>query len=237
MERDGEASANTTVVLIDQVNTPPASQAFAIPRAAKFVQMRRKGDRVGIYTFSGDGLQAVQEITDDTELLSRAVNSLKARDPRERSRDTTGMTAHAAEGTTTRHGGYVARRWNSKTVLEAIARHLANVPGRKNLIWLTTSFPFICPPPPEPAHRELQTGDGKVAAQALNDANVALYAVDARGLMGALAGLTGVRSAEFWYSSETGGPSGADAPGRGYQSRRAHYRTISCGPYGRPGVL
>ena len=195
MEREGEASANATVVLIDQVNTPPAVQAFAIPRVAKFVQMRRKGDRAGIYTFSADGLRAVQDITDDTELLGRAVNSLKARDPIQRSRDTAGMTAHAAEN----HNAMevTSRAMEFKTVLEAIARHLASVPGRKNLIWVTTSFPLFWPeePPQQPIvdfRPEMEQ-----AAHALNDADIALYAVDARGLMGALSGLTAIRNAEF----------------------------------------
>src|SRR5579863_10205086 len=51
-ERDDEALAHATVLLIDQKNTPHATQAFAIQRIVKFVQTRRnKSDRVGIYTF------------------------------------------------------------------------------------------------------------------------------------------------------------------------------------------
>jgi len=194
MEREGERFANATVLLIDQINTPPASQAFAIPRVMKFLQMRRKGDRVGIYTFSADGLRAVQEITDDAELLSRAANSLKARDPSRRSRDTTGMTAHAAEAHNALEA--TARSTEFKTVLEAIARHLARAPGRKNLIWVTTGFPLLLPPPPEQPIIDLRP-DMEEAARTLNEANIALYVVDARGLMGALSGLTAIHSAEL----------------------------------------
>ncbi len=194
LERAGEALANATVLLVDQVNTPPAVQAFAIPRIVKFVETRRKGKRVGIYTMSGDGLQAIQEITDDAELLSRAARSLKARDRRRRSPDTTGMTAHAAENHSALEVTVSAVGF--KDVLEAIARHLASVPGRKSLIWVTNSFPLFFPPPPQQPivdyRKEMEEG-----ARALNDANVALYAVDARGLQGALDGLTAIQNAEF----------------------------------------
>jgi VWFA-related protein len=193
LERGSEALANTTILLIDQVNTPAVIQAFVIPRIVKFVKNRRTGDRIGIYTMSGDGLRAVQEITDDAELLSRAANSLKAREPGRRSPDTTGMTAHAAED----HSALAVTvsAVGFKDVLEAIARHLASVPGRKSLIWLTNSFPLFFPPPPQQPivdyRREMEA-----AARALNAANVALYAVDARGLQGALSGMTAISNAE-----------------------------------------
>jgi VWFA-related protein len=193
LERGGNALANATVLLIDQFNTPPAVQAFAIQRVAKFLQMHRGGDRIGIYTYSIDGLQAVQEITGDAELLSRAAKGLKARNLIRRSHDTAGMTAHQAEG----HGALETAEAASgfQGVLEEVARHLARAPGRKTLIWVSTSFPLFFPPPPEPPildyRKEMEAG-----ARALNDANVALYAVDARGLQGALSGLTAVSNAE-----------------------------------------
>jgi VWFA-related protein len=198
LERGGEAAGsitgNTTVLLIDQVNTPTAVQAFAIPRVVKFVRMRRKGDRTGIYAFGANGLQAVEEITDDSELLNRAANRLQARDRSSRDSDTTGMTAHAAADFTalTIAGGAAG----FKSVLETIARHLAKVPGRKSLIWVTTSFPLFFPPPPQPPIVDYRK-EMEEAARALNEANVALYAVDARGLQGALDGLTAIQNAEF----------------------------------------
>lgn len=189
LERDGEA--NATVLLIDQKNTPQTDQAFAIQRIVKFLEMRRRGDRIGVYIFARDGsLRTVQEITDDAELLRRAANSLKPRDPIYRTNDTTGMTAHAAEG----YQGLTLteRAMDFKRVLEMIARHVASVPGRKSLIWTTTGFPLLVP--------ELGLDfrpDMEEAARALNDSSVALYAVDARGLTGALNGMTAIASAEF----------------------------------------
>ena len=76
-ERDDEGLARATVLLVDQKNAPAAVQAFAIQRVVKFVRMRNKNDRIGIYTFGKDGrLQVVQDLTDDGELLGRAAGSL-----------------------------------------------------------------------------------------------------------------------------------------------------------------
>jgi VWFA-related protein len=189
-ERDGNAAGDTTVLLIDQKNTPQEVQAFAIQRVVKFVKMRRRGDRIGIYTFGKDGkLQAVQEITDNGESLNRGADSLKARDPSYRDLDTGGMTAHAVEGFLALE--FQERGLDTKYALEGIAHHLANVPGRKSLIWVSTSFPLFNP--------ELGIEfrpDMDEAARALNDANMALYAVDAHGLIGSLSGMIAMSNAE-----------------------------------------
>ena len=196
-ERDDESRASATIIPIDQKNTPHASQAFAIPRIVKFVQTRRnKSDRIGIYTFGKDGkLQIVQDLTDDADLLIRAANSLKAQDPNYRSPDTDGMTDRAA--TEFIELSIRERAMDTKQVLEATARHLASVPGRKSLIWVSVGFPLMWPPQPGPLPPDIDFNpDMDQTARVLNDANVALYAVDARGLPGALNGATGISDAE-----------------------------------------
>ncbi len=166
LDRDGDALENATVLLVDRKNTAQNDQAFAIQRIAKFLQARRirgSGHRIGIYTFGAEGsLHVVQEVTDDAGLLSRAAGSLKARDPNSSSYEPAGFAM------------------DTKHVLEAIARHLASVPGRKSLVWVSSSFPLV----PEPGKFSDTDVNAPVeeAAGALNDANVALYAVDARGL-------------------------------------------------------
>ncbi len=173
LERGGDSLANATVVLIDRINTAPADQVFAIQRIVKFLRTRRnndsKPDRIGIYTLGRDGLRAVQEITDNAALLRQAADNLIARD------------------TSSQPGS--ERVMATKRAFEAIARHLASVPGRKGLIWVTGGFPLATP--------EFNSNpDMEEAARALNDADVALYAVDARGLVGALSGMTAISNAE-----------------------------------------
>src|SRR5262245_26680076 len=78
--------------------------------------------------------------------------------------------------------------------LQAIARHVKGIPGRKNVVWLSAGFPFAPPtrarrpgdargaaPPETPDNFSSQLNR---ASRSLNDANVALYPVDVRSLAG-----------------------------------------------------
>ncbi len=163
-----DRQGNTVVVFLDQRNTPPPEQAFAIQRIAKFIATRGPQDRTGIYTFGRDAsLKVVQEITSDSELLSRAAGSLKFQDPDFRSPDVSGLEGNGGRGLLSArqrgqdspdltglqgNGGHAAdeftallirmREIDTKQVLEQAARHLANVPGRKSLIWISPGFPL-----------------------------------------------------------------------------------------------
>jgi hypothetical protein len=92
--------------------------------------------------------------------------------------------------------------------LVAIAHHLERVPGRKNLIWVSGSFPVrwiardTVPLPGRPASSDQSLGpEIERAARALASSNLAVYPVDARGLRS---------TAEY-------------APGRESISRRAQF--------------
>jgi len=187
--RGPEAGGNTIVLLLDQINTPQELQGFAIPRMLKFVESRPPQDRIGIYTLNQTGLHAAQELTSDRELLKAAANRLQSRDPRQRINDTSGMSAHEAMAYAAMNIAGPAQA--VEFAMQEVARHLAGVPGRKTLVWVTTAFPLF----------DLSVGvdfrpEMEKAAHALNDARVTLYSVDARGLIGALDGLTAITRAE-----------------------------------------
>jgi VWFA-related protein len=209
--RADSPQGNSVVVFLDQRNTPQPDQAFAIQRIAKFIATRGPQDRTGIYTFGREGaLKVVQEITSDRELLSRAAVSLKARDPSYFSPDVSGLSdrptargrgapgapeppqGHAADEFTELYTEMLirTREIDTRQVLEQAARHLANVPGRKSLIWISPAFPL---------HWKYLdfTPDVLEAARKLNDAGVALYGVDPRGMAGALSGQTSIAPAEY----------------------------------------
>jgi len=60
-----------------------------------------------------------------------------------------------------------ARAETTMAALSAIAAHAADVPGRKNLLWLSANLPF----------------PGRMIARILSRANIAAYPVDVRGLL------------------------------------------------------
>jgi VWFA-related protein len=59
------------------------------------------------------------------------------------------------------------RAQRTMAALVSIAAHVANVPGRKNLVWLTANLPF----------------SGPTMARVLSPARIAAYPIDARGLL------------------------------------------------------
>ena len=59
------------------------------------------------------------------------------------------------------------RATQTMAALQSIASHVANIPGRKNLVWLTANLPF----------------SGAALARILVPAQIAAYPVDARGLL------------------------------------------------------
>jgi VWFA-related protein len=199
---NGDAPTTQTVLLLDRIFTGEVNQIIAIQRIVKFLDLRRKSDGIGIYTLGAD-VRVIQDVTDDDQLLRRAANSLKAQNVAHRSADTTGMTAREADDYSQLN--MLERILALKHALQATARHLSNVPGRKNLIWISEGFPLFYCPPHLPCFD--YTPDIQEAARALNDANVALYAVDPRGLMGALGRMTGIANAE------SRGPASQRVPG------------------------
>lgn len=190
LDREGEALANATVLLIDQRNTPQEVQTFAIQRVVKFLEHRRDQTPIAIYRFTrGGSIEVIREVTSDAGLLGRAASRLKGQDPKYRNTDTTGMTKRAADGLIAMT--LIERGSDSTHALQAVARHLADVPGRKNLVWITTGFALF----------NVDAGidfrpDMEKIARVLNDANVALYAVDARGLQGTLSGISSISDAQ-----------------------------------------
>ena len=72
--------------------------------------------------------------------------------------------------------------------IEAIANHVAGIPGRKNLVWVSGSFPVTISfdsnenSPVDTQSQNFMT-ELECVARALNESNLAVYPVDARGLL------------------------------------------------------
>jgi VWFA-related protein len=188
----GDAPANITVILLDALNTPFADQAFANQRVMKFLQQLQPQDRIALYTL-GSHLRVLQDFTNDATSLLAALKNYKGQLS---DLDSSAIPDMGNKGSM----GYLFTKdeqlYESETLLRkrvrrtldamtAIANHAGTLPGRKNLIWVSGSFPlatgFV---QLLPAHeRMVFAKDVENTAQAITNEAMVIYPVDARGLI------------------------------------------------------
>jgi len=206
-----ERPNNVTVVLMDGLNTTAFDKPYAHQQFLKFLKQVHDDDRVAVYAL-GRKLVVLSEFTSDASRLVAAVEHFadpnlgvaEATDPNSPDYGSTPADV-SAKGSV--DGGYTgllnalqdaqqaAADFATLTsgeitvaALESIANHLASVPGRKNLIWITGNIPLriafmLRPNQPQAADRNLLGEETYRAVKALNDADIAVYPVDARGLI------------------------------------------------------
>jgi VWFA-related protein len=189
------APASVTAILLDGLNTPMANQEFAKQQIIGFLRQLPPGSRVSLYTL-GLGPRVLVDFTTDTEPLVRALEHYRG-DRRAEAGETslplpdTGLERFDSwrQELSLNLVERYARDRALRTVrsLVAIANHLERVPGRKNLIWVSGSFPVgwitrdSVPLPGPPSGQDLRP-EIERAARALANSNLAVYPVDARGL-------------------------------------------------------
>jgi VWFA-related protein len=191
----GGVPANLTVVLLDAFNTSFTDQARARSHIAKLLLTIQPQDRVALYVlgarlrilhdFSSDSsalLEALKQYKDDRSLDARASQSAASNLYNLQLIPLTEeLNAGEKELSLQEHAHLTTE------ALRAIADHVVALPGRKNLVWVSGSFPFGLETTNiqrGPSGEKLPfTTDAELAVRALNEANIAIYPVDARGLL------------------------------------------------------
>lgn len=187
---------SATVILFDGLNTPLTDQAYARQQIIKFLKEITPEDRVALYVM-GRGPRVLQDFTSDSAALLRALADYKAAPVASLEAPLYDPGVSGADHFDTWLGelsfnlySHFARDRAYRTVraLIAIAQHLERLPGRKNLIWVSGSFPIwigdnSVPLPRKAAGRDPVWPEIERAARAFNRSNLAIYPVDARGLM------------------------------------------------------
>lgn len=197
--RDQEP-AGATVVLFDTLNTAAGDQGHAHEQLLKYLATLQRGDHFALYTLNKT-LRVIQDFTDDPDRLIRAA---RRRGGIEASVDQTAddlaadlLSSQILTGDEIADAMYVNsikemqdvaqqnRAVITAATLELIARHLQGMPGRKTLVWLSSSFPAQTTDMRSRngkqliEHKEFSREIGK-AVRALNDANIAVYPIDPR---------------------------------------------------------
>ncbi len=199
LERRAGTPTSLTVILMDGLNTRFQDQAYARMQLIKFLRQLQPQDRVAIYTL-GNGLRILHDFTSDAAPLLRAIarhtgSSSPELAASELTEPDTGIEEldQFLRDADQRVSDFYTKNRVERTLqaLEAVAQHLSRLPGRKNLIWVSGGFPLqigfeslesMARNPT--AERRTFSDEIERAVRAINDANLAIYPVDARGLIG-----------------------------------------------------
>jgi VWFA-related protein len=189
------AAGSVTTILFDSLNTDFLDTGFARERVKKFLKGIQPEDRVALYGLSTK-LSVLHDFTGDADALALALDRFKASENPETSAskfkesNLGDPTVDAMTNDMNQRRADVFMRGRvqaTAAALEAIAKHLAGMPGRKNLVWVSGSFPlnfgYFQKRLPGTRPTKAAFGDEvEEAARALSSANVAIYPVDAHAL-------------------------------------------------------
>src|SRR5258708_1970127 len=194
----GETPTSLTVILFDGLNTKWQDQVQAKQHLIKFLQEVEFQDRIALYVL-GRNVAVLHDFTNDPDHLLKVLASFRGRLSAElegaEPTEPPPSTGNDAMDQQISHAiGMMSDFYNvdrarmTLQAMETIANHLAGIPGRKNLVWVSGGFPFTLGLDPDTwsdstrEHRTFSEETERVA-RAMNNANVAIYPVDARGLI------------------------------------------------------
>jgi VWFA-related protein len=177
-----DQARSATVLLIDTLNTEFEDQNMIKRNIQKLLNSfdpKKKLDQpIAIYLL-GEDVRALQDFTRDVPPLRKAIGTFNPQESRElegaNEPNPTGRARGGRRAAATIRDFYNTQRTDmTLDVFKQLAQYLAPVPGRKKVIWISDTFPA----------RYIQRSEFtfEKAMSLLNQADVAIYGVHARGL-------------------------------------------------------
>jgi VWFA-related protein len=188
---------NLTAIVLDTINTSPSGQALAVAQVLRYLQKLPPGSRIGLYRL-GQQTAVLHDFTEDIESLRARIARHEVQADAQKTdagRDFAGvmqstsdekrqamaeMAAVEARVLQFFNDGLRDRRLATTLAgLEALGNHLAGIPGRKNMVWISDSLPMVR------FAGGFRTVDKRVmerTARRLASQGIAIYPVDARGV-------------------------------------------------------
>lgn len=222
------------VILMDGLNTSRVNQAYMRESMIKFLAKLPANVPIAVYLLA-DRLRMVQDFTTDPELLKKVVQSFKGKNSPLLNEAADGSPLPAilpgiSQSLPPQMAGQIRafqdqltmnltdqRAFITLAALNSLARTLSGYPGRKNLIWISETFPYDVMLSLTAAKSGFSdhnySNDVARTGNMLSDSQVAIYPVDARGL--ANSSLYSVNNNTDQY----GNPLGSATLGRGMGAR------------------
>lgn len=210
IDAQGQATPGITVVLFDLLNTPFEDQVSAKDRLVQVLRQIQPNQRIGVYVL-GRELMVLHDFTDSPMQLAAVLEQLQGQTSHALSGaqeaalpkpiETNGAKAQLKVLVELTNGAQNVRKdyFNVDRVavtlnaIEAIANHLTSTTGRKNLIWVSGSFPFTLGVTDKDLENMRKDSPNRQRGtfedpfertmRAVSNADMAIYPVDARGLV------------------------------------------------------
>jgi VWFA-related protein len=229
------------ILLLDALNTPLSDQMYVRQQMTQYLKNIPPGTRIAIFTLASR-LRMVEGFTTDSTVIAKA---LSGEGGPQQSVILDGGAQSAGAPNDMSGPAPIQRAASSLQQFDAdlasfqtdlrvqmtldamkdLARYLNAIPGRKNLIWFSGSFPLAIDPDAAQSSSftamRSYTDDLRETASLLAAARVAVYPVDARGLMSPPS-----TNAANRFTPVSSGPPMA---GKGSQGFRSPHAPISVG--------
>ena len=218
----GGARGGYSVILLDWLNTGCSGevcgeQFLARQAAVKVLNGLAATEKVALYSLDRSGLRVISEFGMDRDLLLRKLAVLSGQKSPYLDTDIVSsesvLPGQDPPPVFTEVQGFLADGTIRDTLhtLEAIAQHLAGVPGRKGLIWVSHGVPGSIDLPPMAAkvfpgamkQTTVYSNEIERAIRKLTNADVAVYGVDPGGVWRHM--LAPERVILDQFASQTGG--------------------------------
>jgi VWFA-related protein len=188
-----------TILLLDSLNTALGDQLSSHAEMLKYLRTQlSQGQKIAVLSLN-ESLELLQDFTSDPRLLIAALDKFKPGTSNELSGATIQtLTPKEAEAMPSEMLHIIDEHNQSRAAestdtrvrvtleaLRSIARAFGGFPGRKNLIWVSSVFPFNLQPGAGdyPDAQRSYAEDVRRTAELLAAARVAVYTVDARSLL------------------------------------------------------
>ncbi len=202
----------SNVLLVDFLNSPAEDQQYMRDQLVKFVASQPTGARTAIFAMNSS-VHLLQDFTSDPEILKATLKKMGTQFSHFTGSITTApgsqmeMLQSINAGSTgalqeqmsqlmqalsdydMREQAFFTRNKTLMTMscLRDVARYLSGVNGRKNLLWVSGSFPTFFMQDPESTGKPFQVNEVldvelRELQNAMSTAQIALYSVDPRGV-------------------------------------------------------